>query len=77
MLRRLLTFAAVTAATATAALYWLHDGDLAAAVEPVAREWDADALVQEAGLQGLSGAPAWPEPAAEPAEAASPAAERP
>jgi hypothetical protein len=64
-MRRLLTFFAVAAATATAVLYWLHDGDLAAAVEPVVAEWDADLLVQEAGLGHLE-APAAPEPSERP-----------
>jgi len=61
-MRRLLTFFAVAAMTATAVLYWLHDGDLAAAIEPVVAEWDADLLVQEAGLGHLDEPPAPPEP---------------
>ncbi len=62
MIRRLLMFFAVAAATATAVLYWLHDGDLAAAVEPVVAEWDADLLVQQAGLGDLDA----PTPTADP-----------
>jgi hypothetical protein len=69
MIRRALMFFAVTAATATAALYWLHDGDLAEAVQPVVREWDADRLVQEAGLQSLPGLPPLVEPPSEPTPA--------
>lgn len=61
-MRRLLTLLAVAAATATAVLYWLHDGDLAAAVEPVVAEWDADLLVQEAGLGHLDAPPASADP---------------
>jgi len=55
MLRRLATFTIVAAITAVGALYWLHDGDLREAVEPVAARWDADSLLQEAGLEGLDG----------------------
>lgn len=37
MIRRLLTLIVVAACTATATLWWLHDGDLREAVEPVLR----------------------------------------
>jgi len=53
MLRRLATFVIVATATAIATLYWLHDGDLKEAVEPVAARWDTELLLQEAGLDGL------------------------
>jgi len=49
-MRRFLTFLAVAGVTAGAALHWLHDGDLAAAVQPVMAEWDADLLARNAGL---------------------------
>ena len=49
-MRRLFTFLAMTVITAVAALHWLHDGDLAAAVEPVLAEWDAELLARNAGL---------------------------
>lgn len=50
-MRRLITFCAVAAATAAAALHWLNDGDLSAAVQPVLAEWDAELLARNAGLQ--------------------------
>jgi len=53
-MRRLITFAAVAAATATASLWWLHDGDLAEAVQPVVAEWDADLLARNAGVHGAA-----------------------
>ena len=49
-MRRLPTFLAVAAATATACLWWLHDGDLAEAVQPVLAEWDAELLARDAGI---------------------------
>ena len=49
-MRRLITFVLVAAATATGSLYWLHDGDLAEAVDPVLTEWDADTLARDAGV---------------------------
>lgn len=49
-MRRLLTFLAVAAATAIGSLWWLHDGDLVEAVQPVMVEWDADGLARNAGL---------------------------
>jgi hypothetical protein len=52
-MRRLVTFLLVTVATAVGTLYWLHDGDLRAAAEPVVAEWNTDLLLQEAGLEGL------------------------
>lgn len=52
MLRRLGTFLAVAVATAGGLLFWLHDGDVAAALDEsrTAVRWDADALAREAGL---------------------------
>jgi hypothetical protein len=51
MMRRLLTFLTVAVATAAGTTWWLYDGDLAAAVEPLAQTaWDADALAVEAGI---------------------------
>ena len=49
-MRRLLTFIAVAALTAVASLWWLHDGDLAEAVQPVMVEWDAAGLARNAGI---------------------------
>lgn len=49
-MRRLLTFLAVAAVTAGATLWWLHDGDLGEAVEPVLAHWDADTLALDAGV---------------------------
>jgi hypothetical protein len=49
-MRRFLTFIATAALTATAALHWLHDGDMVAAVQPVMAEWDAELLARNAGL---------------------------
>ena len=56
-MRRLATFLVVTVATAVATLYWLHDGDLRAAAEPVVAEWNTAVLLQDAGLEGLPGLP--------------------
>jgi len=53
MLRRLATFLVVAVLTAVGTLYWLHDGDLKQAVEPVAARWDTELLLQEAGLHTL------------------------
>lgn len=49
-MRRFLTFCVVVITTTTASLYWLHDGDLEQAIEPVLAEWDADLLAQDAGI---------------------------
>jgi hypothetical protein len=38
-MRRLATIALVAASTASGILYWLHDGDLRGAVEPVLPAW--------------------------------------
>jgi len=40
----------VAAATAVGVLWWLNDGDLRGAIEPVLAEWDADTLARDAGL---------------------------
>lgn len=53
-MRRLLTFLAITVITATASLWWLHDGDLAEGVQPVMVEWDADSLARNAGIGSAS-----------------------
>ena len=50
LIRRLLTLLLLAFATAAATLWWLHDGDLEQAVDPVLREWDAAALAKRAGL---------------------------
>ncbi|MCB9669071.1 MAG: hypothetical protein H6736_21025 [Alphaproteobacteria bacterium] len=49
-MRRLVTFLVVTFVTATAALWWLHDGDIAEGVKPVMVEWDAESLARNAGI---------------------------
>jgi len=49
-MRRFLTFALTAAATAIGSLYWLHDGDLAEAVDPVIAEWNAELLARDAGI---------------------------
>ncbi len=49
-MRRFLTFLLSAAVTAVGTLYWLHDGDLAQAVEPVFAEWNAELLARDAGL---------------------------
>lgn len=48
--RRIVTFAVVAIATAVGSLYWLYDGDLDQAAEPVMAEWDASALATSAGI---------------------------
>lgn len=65
-MRRLLTFLIVAAATAGGTTWWLYDGDLAEAVEPVVdrvHAWDADGLAVEAGLADPTGT--WSPPPAE------------
>lgn len=66
MIRRLVVFLVVASATAGGSTWWLYEGDLAQAVEPVLPEWDADALAIRAGVAdpGLLPAPA-EEPAAQ------------
>ena len=51
-LRRAVTFCVVAATTAGGLLFWLHDGDVKAALEEgrSAVRWDADALAREAGI---------------------------
>lgn len=49
-MRRLITIVVVAIATCAAALWWLHDGDLREAVEPVLVDWDAATLARDAGL---------------------------
>lgn len=68
MLRRLVVFVVVAAATAGGSTWWLYEGDLARAVEPVLPEWDADALAIRSGLAdpGLPVAPPAPPDPAEP-----------
>jgi hypothetical protein len=60
-MRRFLTFVITAISTALGTLYWLHDGDLAQAVEPVLAEWNAELLAQDAGLADEP-SPAAPEP---------------
>lgn len=50
-MRRLVMFAVIAVATAVSSLWWLHDGDLAEAVEPVLAQWDADLLARDAGVE--------------------------
>ena len=63
--RRLAVFLLVAAATAVGSSWWLYEGDLVEAVEPVVPDWNADALAVRAGL---AEAPLpWPQgPAADP-----------
>ncbi|MCO4747513.1 MAG: hypothetical protein KC912_22120 [Proteobacteria bacterium] len=49
-MRRLVTLAVVAIITAVGSLYWLYDGDLEEAAEPVMAEWDASALATSAGI---------------------------
>ena len=49
-MRRLLTFLFVCAVTSVGTLFWLHDGDLVEAVEPVMVQWDAEGLAKNAGI---------------------------
>lgn len=49
-LRRIVTVAIVAIVTAVGSLYWLYDGDLEEAAEPVMAEWDASALATSAGI---------------------------
>jgi hypothetical protein len=48
--RRLITVLVVAIATCAAALWWLHDGDLREAMEPVLVDWDATTLARDAGV---------------------------
>lgn len=53
MIRRLVTFVVVAAATTVGLVAWLEDGDLKAAsgvIVDEARRWDADALARAAGV---------------------------
>lgn len=68
-MRRLATFLLIAVTTAVGTLYWLHDGDLVAAAEPVVAEWNTALLLQDAGLEGLPGLPPTATPAGLPAEA--------
>lgn len=49
-MRRAATFLVVTVGTAIAALWWLHEGDLGKAVQPVSAQWDAELLLRDAGI---------------------------
>ena len=49
-MRRLVTFLIIASSTALGSLWWLHDGDLEQAIEPVFAEWDADLLARNAGV---------------------------
>ncbi|MEZ4317693.1 MAG: hypothetical protein R3F61_09315 [Myxococcota bacterium] len=57
-MRRLVTFLLVAVFTAAGSLWWLHDGDLVEAVQPVMVEWDADGLARNAGIEGEVSEPA-------------------
>ena len=48
-MRHVATFVIVMVLTAAGALWWLHDGDVAAAVG-VLPKWDAQALARDAGV---------------------------
>lgn len=53
-MRRLVTFVLVAAGTAIGLTWWLHDGDLPAALEATVgspAEWDADLLLRDAGIE--------------------------
>lgn len=50
-MRRFATFLLVCALTVVASLWWLHDGDLVEAVEPVLVQWDAEGLARNAGIE--------------------------
>ncbi len=54
-MRRLFTFVAVALLTTTAALWWLHDGDIAEGIQPVMVEWDAEVLARNAGIDDDEG----------------------
>jgi hypothetical protein len=51
-MRRVATFFGVAIATSGGLLFWLHDGDVRAALDEsrTAVRWDADALAREAGI---------------------------
>ena len=49
-MRRFLTVLVVAAVTALGTLYWLHDGDMDAAIAPVVSDWNADQLARDAGV---------------------------
>ncbi|MCA9489985.1 MAG: hypothetical protein KC621_08680 [Myxococcales bacterium] len=71
-MRRLLTFLIVAAAVAAGSTWWLYEGDLAQAVEPVVPEWNADQLALRAGVvdpaAAAAFAPSEDAPAPEPTE---------
>ena len=54
MVRALVTFTLSATLTCAASLWWLHDGDLADAIQPMlpelVPEWDATLLVRDAGV---------------------------
>ena len=50
-MRRLATIVIIAGVTATATLWWLHDGDLGEAVRPVLQQWDAELLLRDAGVE--------------------------
>ena len=70
-MRRLFLFVVVSVSTAVGSTWWLYQGDLAEAVEPVVPEWNADALAIQAGIVDLPGSlPPLPgAPGAEPTDA--------
>lgn len=62
-MRRILTVVLVAALTSAGSLWWLHDGDLAAArdtVAPVVAEWNAELLANDAGVPASDRASAQP-----------------
>ena len=50
-MRRFITLILVALFTLGASLWWLHDGDLVEAVQPVMVEWDAQGLAKNAGIE--------------------------
>jgi hypothetical protein len=56
-MRRFATAIAVAIGTAAAVLYWLHDGDLQEAIDPVLEEWDAETLARDAGFEQEASSP--------------------
>ncbi len=46
-MRRAFVFLLTTSVTAGGILWWLHDGDLIAAIEPIIADWSREGLVTE------------------------------
>ena len=67
-MRRLFAIFLIATFTAGGSLYWLHDGDIEAAVEPIKAEWNADVLAADAGVPKGSSASATPAPTPTPTD---------